>query len=205
MERSPGAALRLRLADDLLQEPREPHPPVRGYARPAVSPRIRFATPEDAPLLLRFIRELAAHVNHLDAVEVTEDDLRAQLSQPRPPFECLVAERLDGEAPRALGFALFFGSYSTWRGRPGLYLEDLYVSPVHRGAGVGRALLATLARLAHERGCARLEWLVVDWNTRARSFYERLGAIALSEYTTFRLTDEALERLAATGEVVRSG
>jgi GNAT superfamily N-acetyltransferase len=179
---------------------------VRGYARPAVTPRIRFATPEDAALLYRFIRELAEYEREPDAVKVTTDELRAQLSQPRPPFECLLAERDDEAGPQPLGFALFFVSYSTWRGRPGLYLEDLYVPPVHRGAGVGRALLAALARLARERGCARLEWAVLDWNTPAIGFYERLGASAMSEWTVFRLTDDALERLAATGEaVVRKG
>lgn len=167
--------------------------------------RIRFATPDDASLLHRFIRELAEYEREPTAVKVTVDELHAQLSQPRPPFECLLAEQGegdDGPAVRSLGFALFFGSYSTWRGRPGIYLEDLYVPPVHRGAGVGRALLATLARLARERGCARLEWSVLDWNTPAIGFYERLGAIGMSEWTTFRLTDDALERLAATGDAV---
>jgi GNAT superfamily N-acetyltransferase len=172
-----------------------------------VTPRIRFATPGDAALLHRFICELAEYEREPAAVKVTVDGLRAQLSQPRPPFECFIAERVDGDpAPQALGFALFFTSYSTWRGRPGLYLEDLYVPPVHRGAGVGRALLAALARLAHERGCARLEWAVLDWNTPAIGFYERLGAVAMSEWTVYRLHDDALERLAATGvAVVREG
>jgi GNAT superfamily N-acetyltransferase len=171
-----------------------------------VPPRIRFATPEDAEILLRFIRELAEYEREPDAVEVTVGDLRAQLSQPRPPFECFIAER-DGEGGvQPLGFALFYGSYSTWRGRPGIYLEDLHVSSAHRGKGVGRALLAALARLAHDRGCARLEWSVLDWNTRAIGFYERLGALAMSEWTTYRLTDGALERLAATGKgVERAG
>jgi GNAT superfamily N-acetyltransferase len=165
-----------------------------------VTLRIRFATPEDASILHRFICELAEYEREPDAVEVTPDELRAQLSQPRPPFECLLAEQGDAAAAEALGFALFFGSYSTWRGRPGLYLEDLYVSPVHRGAGIGRALLAALARLARERGCARLEWSVLDWNTPAIGFYEQLGATARSDWTVYRLTDEALERLAAMGE-----
>jgi GNAT superfamily N-acetyltransferase len=167
-----------------------------------VLPRIRFASPGDAALLHRFICELAEYEREPAAVKVTVDELHAQLSQARPPFECLIAERSDEAAPSALGFALFFSSYSTWRGRPGLYLEDLYVPPVHRGAGVGRALLAALARLARERGCARLEWWVLDWNTPAIAFYERLGAIAMTEWTTFRLTDDALERLAATGVAV---
>lgn len=165
--------------------------------------QIRFATPDDASLLHRFVRELAEYEREPLAVKVTEEELRAQLSQPRPPFECLIAERGDeGPEVQALGFALFFASYSTWRGRPGIYLEDLYVPPVHRGAGVGRALLAALARLARERGCARLEWSVLDWNTPAIGFYERLGATAMSEWTIFRLTDDALERLAGRGEAV---
>lgn len=164
-----------------------------------MSTRIRFATPEDAELLHRFIRELAEYEHEPDAVEVTVADLRAQLSQPRPPFECVLAER-DGEGGvQPLGFALFFASYSTWRGRPGLYLEDLYVPSEHRGEGVGRALLAALARLARDRGCARLEWSVLDWNSPAIVFYERLGARPRSEWTTYRLTDGALEQLAATG------
>ena len=168
-------------------------------------PRIRFATPEDAPLLHRFIRELAEYEREPMAVEVTDTELRAQLSQPRPPFECLVAER-DGErGPEPLGFALFFASYSTWRGRPGIYLEDLYVPPVHRGTGVGRALLAALARLARARGCARLEWSVLDWNAPAIGFYQRLGATAMSEWTVHRLTDDALERLAGEGLAVEGG
>lgn len=188
------------------------------YARRAVSLRIRFATPEDAPTLHRFIRELAEYEREPDAVRVTPEQLRAQLSQPRPPFECLLAEdegHGEGEGPgegphggvagQARGFALFFTSYSTWRGRPGLYLEDLYVPLAHRGAGVGGALLAALARLARERGCARLEWSVLDWNTPAIGFYERLGAIAMSEWTTYRLTDDALERLAASGAAVGTG
>lgn len=181
---------------------RWPRLAARSYARRVVPPRIRFATPEDAPLLHRFICELAEYEREPTAVKVTTDELRAQLSQPRPPFECLLAERTGEPTPEALGFALFFASYSTWRGRPGLYLEDLYVPPAHRGAGVGRALLAALARLARERGCARLEWSVLDWNTPAIGFYEKLGAIARSDWTVYRLTDDALERLAATGAAV---
>jgi GNAT superfamily N-acetyltransferase len=170
-----------------------------GYDARAVSTRIRFATPEDAELLHRFVRELAEYEREPDAVEVTVGELRAQLSQPRPPFECFIAER-DGEGGvQPLGFALFFGSYSTWRGRPGLYLEDLYVPSEHRGAGIGRALLAALARLARDRGCARLEWSVLDWNAPAIGFYERLGATPRSEWTTYRLTGEALEQLAEAG------
>lgn len=167
-----------------------------------MSPRIRFATPEDAALLHRFIRELADYEREPDAVEVTVAELRAQLSQERPPFECFIAEREVEGGVQPLGFALFYGSYSTWRGRPGIYLQDLYVAAAHRGKGVGRALLAALARLAQDRGCARLEWAVLDWNTPAIRFYEWLGALPLSEWTTYRLTNYGLEQLAARGTAV---
>ena len=163
--------------------------------------RIRFATSEDADTLHRFICELAEYEREPNAVKVTPAELREQLGRPRPPFECLLAED-PSASPRAQGFALFFHNYSTWRGRPGLYLEDLYVPPAKRGAGVGVGLLAALARLARARGCARMEWSVLDWNTPAIDFYERLGATPMSEWTTYRLTDDALERLAATGRAV---
>jgi GNAT superfamily N-acetyltransferase len=152
---------------------------------------IRNACPGDAATVLGFIRELAAYEREPDAVEASEETLRAQLASDRPPFECLIAER--GGKP--LGFALFFPSYSTWRGRPGLYLEDLFVRPAARGQGVGRALLARVARLALERGCARLEWAVLDWNRPAIDFYRRLGAVAMDEWTVFRLSGDALTEL----------
>lgn len=167
--------------------------------------QIRFATPQDAPTLHRFICELAAYEREPDAVEVTPQRLREQMAQPRPPFECLLAEEHGAQPAVAKGFALFFSSYSTWRGCPGLYLEDLYVSPAHRGAGVGRALLGALARLARARGCARLEWWVLDWNEPAQRFYESLGAQAMGEWTTYRLTDEALEALAQRGPTIEGG
>ncbi len=164
--------------------------------------RIRFATPDDASTLHRFICELADYEREPDAVEVTPQQLREQLEQANPPFECILAEEPDGPAPIARGFALFFHNYSTWRGRRGLYLEDLYVPPEHRGTGIGRLLLATLARLATERGCARLEWSVLDWNAPAIAFYRQLGAQPMSEWTTFRLTDEPLATLAASGSAM---
>ncbi len=154
---------------------------------------IRPALPADAGLVLGFIRELAEYEREPLAVEATEQGLREQLQSPDPPFECLLAE-LDG---RACGFALFFQSYSTWRGRPGLYLEDLFVSESQRGRGVGKALLSEVARTAVERGCARLEWAVLDWNQPAIDFYRALGAVPMSEWTVFRLTGDALTRLAA--------
>lgn len=155
--------------------------------------QIRFATPEDAATILRFIRELAAYEREPDAVRVTEATLHAQLAEPSPPFECVIAE-LEGEPS---GFALFFHTYSTWRGRRGIHLEDLWVTPSARRRGIGRALLARLAAIACERGCARLEWSVLAWNELALSFYRGLGAEMLSEWRTMRLTDAPLAALAA--------
>lgn len=155
---------------------------------------IRFAGPADAETIHRFVCELAVYEKEPDAVEATVDDYRRQLAAERPPFECLIAE-IEG---RPVGFALFFHNYSTWRGRPGLYLEDLFVPPAERGRGVGKALLARLARVAVDRGCARMEWWVLDWNTPAIGFYEALGARSMHEWTTYRLTDGALAALAAT-------
>jgi GNAT superfamily N-acetyltransferase len=154
---------------------------------------IRPATADDAELLHALIVDLAVYEREPDAVEATPDDLRAQLSQARPPFEAVIAEH-EGVA---VGFALFFHNYSTWRGRHGLYLEDLYVRPEARGQGHGRALLAHLAGLALDRGCARLEWSVLDWNTPAVEFYEALGAVPMTGWTTFRLTRSPLARLAS--------
>ena len=153
--------------------------------------RIRHATSDDAALVLSFIRELAAYEREPDAVRATVESLGAQLASPTPPFECLVAEA-DGTA---CGFALFFQSYSTWRGRPGIYLEDLFVSEAARGRGIGKALLREVARVAVARGCARLEWAVLDWNQPAIDFYAALGATPMSEWTVFRLSDEPLRRL----------
>lgn len=158
-----------------------------------MQPRLRPATPEDAALVHRFICELAAYEKEPDAVLATVEGLADQLAQERPPFECLIAE-LDG-APA--GFALYFHNYSTWRGRPGLYLEDLFVTPSARGKGVGLALLRALAKLASERGCARMEWSVLDWNTPAIDFYRRLGATPMSQWTVYRLDEAGIARLAS--------
>jgi GNAT superfamily N-acetyltransferase len=124
----------------------------------------------------------------------TADDLRRQLLEPRPPFECLLAE-VDGQAR---GFALFFHNYSTWRGRPGLYLEDLFVLPEHRGQGLGKLLLSELAHIAVQRGCARMEWAVLDWNEPSIEFYRALGASRLDGWSTFRLSGEPLSELASS-------
>ncbi len=153
---------------------------------------IRQAQPEDAETIVRFIRELAEYEREPDAVQATAQSIRTQMQQSPPPFECLIAHV--GDDP--VGFALYFHNYSTWRGQPGMYLEDLYVTPASRGHGIGEALLQRLASLAVERGCGRLEWAVLNWNEPAIRFYRHLGAQSLSEWTVFRLTDEALTSLA---------
>jgi GNAT superfamily N-acetyltransferase len=147
----------------------------------------------DVPLLLAMIRELAEYEKALDEVVATEEELADGLFGERPGAEALVARR--GGEP--VGFALYYTSFSTWLGRRGLYLEDLYVRPAARGRGVGRALLAALARVAGERGCPRLEWWVLDWNESAIGFYRSLGARAMDEWTVYRLSGEPLRRLAA--------
>ncbi|HLQ62089.1 MAG TPA: GNAT family N-acetyltransferase [Candidatus Acidoferrales bacterium] len=154
--------------------------------------RIRKARPRDLPVIARLIRELARFERLEQEVTMTEDLLRRHLFG-RPRYaETLLAE----DAGEAVGFALFFPNFSTFLGRPGLYLEDLFVQPEHRGRGVGLALLKELGRIAVERGCGRLEWAVLNWNHDALRFYERLGARPNSEWTTYRLTGEALSRLA---------
>ena len=144
------------------------------------------------PVIADLIRGLARYEKLEDQVEMTEELLAAALFGERPYAEVVLAEE-DG---LAVGFALFFHNFSTFLGRPGIYLEDLFVLPEHRGRGIGRTLLAHLARLAVERGCGRLEWAVLDWNRDAIGFYERLGARPLSEWTVYRLTGEALTDLA---------
>lgn len=160
-----------------------------------MSATIRPARPEDAAELVRLIRALAEYEHEPHAVQATPDGLAAQLRSERPPFEALLAER-DG---RAVGFALFFQNYSTWEGRPGIYLEDLFVEESERGSGTGRALLAAVAQLAVERGCGRLELVALDWNTPAIGFYAAHGAQTMDDWTTFRFGGEALERLARGG------
>jgi GNAT superfamily N-acetyltransferase len=144
---------------------------------------IRFATSHDAPTILGLIQGLAAYEREPAAVEVTAVRLRDQMETPNPPFECLLAED-DG---RAVGFALFFRNYSTWRGLPGLYLEDLFVLEEYRGQGIGGALLRRLQEIVTERGWRRMEWAVLNWNTPAQSFYREIGARPMSEWTTWRL------------------
>lgn len=157
--------------------------------------RIRGAGRADCRLILTLIGELAEYERLAHEVVANESLLAEHLFGERPAAEVLIAE-IGGEAA---GFALFFTSFSTFLGRPGLYLEDLYVRPAQRGQGVGAALLQTVARLALERGCGRLEWSVLDWNTPAIGFYRALGAEPMDEWTTYRVTGAALERLGNDG------
>jgi GNAT superfamily N-acetyltransferase len=153
---------------------------------------VRQATVEDVPLILQFIRALADYEKLQHELTASEEGLRAALFGPRPDAEVLIAS-VGGEAA---GFALFFHNFSTFVGRRGLYLEDLFVKPEWRGRGVGKQLLVYLARLAIERKCGRFEWAVLDWNQPAIDFYRRLGARALTDWTIFRVSGEALRQLA---------
>ncbi len=154
--------------------------------------QIRAAVRGDVPAILGLIRALAEYEKLLDQVVATEDSIEASLFGERPYAETLIAER-DGQA---LGFALFFHNYSTFLGRPGIYLEDLFVRPEARGHGIGRALLAGVAKLAVERDCGRLEWAVLDWNQPAIDFYRHIGAKPLDEWIVNRLVGESLQALA---------
>ena len=154
---------------------------------------LRFATGDDVGLILTFIRRLAAYERMSNEVVTDEKILLKTLFGARRFAEVVIAS-YDGEPA---GFALFFHNFSTFLGRPGIYLEDLFVDPEMRGRGIGRALLSFLAQLAVERGCGRLEWAVLDWNVDAIGFYERLGARAMDEWTTFRIAGKALLQLAS--------
>jgi len=154
--------------------------------------KIRPATRGDVSEILGFIRALAAYEREPDAVTATEADLLRDGFGPNPFFSCLIAEH-DG---RPAGFALYFFSYSTWMGRPGLYLEDLFVEPKLRGLGIGKALLERVAAIAVEKRCPRLQWEVLDWNTPAIDFYKAMGAEFLDTWRNVRVTGEALRKLA---------
>jgi GNAT superfamily N-acetyltransferase len=159
-------------------------------AQPAFS--IRWARPDDAATLANLVYELAVYEKLEQFARATPDDFRQHLFGPRPCAEALVAE-IDEEP---VGFALFFPTFSTFRGQPGLYLEDIYVKPVQRGRGVGKTLLATVAKIAVDRGLGRLEWAVLNWNSPAIGFYHSLGARPLDDWTTYRLSDGPLAELA---------
>ena len=157
---------------------------------------IRSATERDVPLILSFIRELAEYEKLAHEVTATESDLHQSLFASPPAAEVVIAE-LDG---KPAGYALFFHNYSTFLCKRGLYLEDLFVRPASRGRGIGKQLLVHLARLAVERGCARFEWAVLDWNEPAIGFYKSLGAELMESWTVMRVTGEALEKLGVKGE-----
>ena len=154
---------------------------------------IRSATPADIPLILDLIRALATYERAPDAVEATPADLLRDGFGEQPRFECLIAETAAGEAA---GFALYFYNYSTWRGRSGIHLEDLFVLPQFRGYGIGKALLAKVAARAAEQGCVRLQWDVLEWNQTAIDFYQGLGAQFLDEWRIMRVNDQAIGSLA---------
>ena len=156
---------------------------------------VRPAEPTDVPVLLELVHELAVYEREPDAVEATEDMLAAALFGPAPAASCSVACDEGGDV---VGFALWYVTFSTWKGLPGLWLEDLFVRPVVRGSGLGTALLQELARVCVARGYARFEWWVLDWNAPAIGFYRSLGAVPQDEWTTFRVDGTALQALAAT-------
>ena len=153
---------------------------------------IRPATAADVPIILELIRALATYERAPNEVTATEDGLSKVLFGEKPAAEVLLAF----ENETAVGFAVFFHNFSTWLGRPGLYLEDLFVRPEDRGKGYGRALLIELAKIARDRGCGRMEWAVLDWNEPAIEFYRKLGAKSMDEWTVFRLKRDGIAKLA---------
>ncbi len=153
---------------------------------------VRTATPADVPQILAFIRALATFERAPDAVKATEEGLMRDGFGPRPFWECQIAEH-DG---KPVGFALYFFNYSTWVGKPGIYLEDLFVMPEMRGLGIGKALLKRVATVALENGCERLQWAVLDWNTPAIDFYAAHGGEFLDEWRNVRVSGDALKQLA---------
>jgi GNAT superfamily N-acetyltransferase len=160
---------------------------------------IRPARVEDVPVILELIRELATYERAPDEVTATEEQLVDVLFGKRPAAEVLLAF----EGKSSVGFAVFFYNFSTWLGRPGLYLEDLFVKPEKRGKGYGRALLIELAKIARDRGCGRMEWAVLDWNEPAIKFYRALGAKPMDEWTVFRLTRDGIAELAKSESIAK--
>jgi GNAT superfamily N-acetyltransferase len=157
--------------------------------------QIRPASVEDVPVILELIRDLATYERAPDEVTATEEELIDVLFGERPAAEVLLV--FEGQSP--VGFAVYFYNFSTWLGRPGLYLEDLFVKPDKRGKGYGRALLVELAKIARDRECGRMEWAVLNWNEPAIKFYRTLGAKPMDEWTVFRLTRDEIARLADAG------
>ena len=153
---------------------------------------IRPAVPSDIPDILAFIRELAEYEREPASAIATPEDLLRDGFGPAPSFHCLIAEW----SSQPVGFALYFYNYSTWRGHAGIYLEDLFVRPHLRGKGIGKGLFSAVAAIAHAEGCPRFEWAVLDWNQPAIDFYNSLGATAMSEWTTMRLSGDALAAIA---------
>ncbi|AHF07121.1 GNAT family N-acetyltransferase [Desulfitobacterium metallireducens] len=164
---------------------------MESIATPLTQLKFRFADVNDVPLILGFIKELAEYEKMSNEVVATEEVLRNSLFE-RKMAEVIIAEYNQ----KPVGFALFFHNFSTFLGRPGIYLEDLYIKPEMRGKGVGKILLAYLAQLTLERNCGRLEWSCLDWNEPSIHFYRNLGAAPMDEWTVFRVTDQALDNLA---------
>jgi GNAT superfamily N-acetyltransferase len=160
---------------------------------------IRPARADDVPVILELIRDLATYERAPEEVTATEEQLVDVLFGERPAAEVLLA--FEGKSP--VGFAVFFYNFSTWLGRPGLYLEDLFVKPEKRGKGYGRALLVDLAKIARDRGCGRMEWAVLNWNDPAIQFYRKLGAKPMDEWTVFRLTRDGIAELAKTESIAK--
>jgi GNAT superfamily N-acetyltransferase len=152
----------------------------------------RFAEEKDIPLLLSLIKELAIYEKMLDQVSATEESLKKSLLGERKHAEAIIPE-YEGNP---VGYAIFFHNFSTFEGKPGLYLEDIYVKPEYRGKGIGKALLSYLAKIALERGCARFEWVVLDWNEPSIQFYKSLGAKPQDEWIIYRMEDKAMQKLA---------
>jgi GNAT superfamily N-acetyltransferase len=160
---------------------------------------IRPAAPSDIGTILRFVRELAEYEREPDAVVASEASLHESLFGPGAVARAVIAE----DAGTPLGFAVYFFNFSTWLGRPGLYLEDLYVTPDARGRGIGKQLLSHLAQIAVGQGCGRMEWAVLDWNEPAIQFYRAAGAVPMEEWTVYRLTGDTLTQFAESGRAVR--
>jgi len=157
---------------------------------------LRSATRADVPQILTFVRDLAMYEHEPDAVYATEADFLRDGFGETKRFDCLIAEVVDASTTVPVGFALYFHNYSTWRGRAGIHIEDLFVLPEYRGRGYGKALLARVAAIATAEGCSRMQWDVLEWNTPAIGFYEQFGAQMLMEWRTMRVTGEALQALA---------